>query len=187
MKVKEIIAYACGFIGEKEIAEKLNQSGTVSYSDKEQEKVNTLLRCFNFVNEEIASDYLPYLTTEEIDVKNSILNFSDLSKTLISVYAIKGSFGCNVRFREFPEYVEILGKAKSITYSFLPDKKDLEDEFVFFNGLSARIFAYGIASEYFLVDGLSEDAEIWEERFKESLFVLSRKKSEIKLPKRKWF
>ena len=63
----------------------------------------------------------------------------------------------------------------------------INDEFDFYNGLSARIFAYGIASEYFLSDGLSEDAEIWEERFKESLFVLSRKRSETKLPKRKWF
>ena len=187
MKVKEIIAYACAFIGEKEIAEKLNSSSSVTYSDKEQEKVDALLRCFNFVNEEIASDYLPYLVTEDISVDNSILNYSSLSKTIINIYSIKGSFGRNVKFKTYPDFVEIFGKANKITYSYLPENKALNDEFDFYNGLSARIFAYGIASEYFLSDGLSEDAEIWEERFKESLFVLSRKRSETKLPKRKWF
>lgn len=186
MKVKEIIAYACEFIGEKELAEKLNSQETVTYSAKEQEKVDSLLRCFNFVNEEIASDYLPYLITEEIDVNNSILNFSTLSKTIINIYQIKGSFGRNVRYKTYPEYVEIFGRAKEITYSFLPEKEELNDDFTFYNGLSARIFAYGIASEYLLIDGLSEDAEIWEERFKEGLFVLSRKRSEARLPRRKW-
>ena len=186
MKVKEIIAYACGFIGEKEIEEKLESTSTVTFTDKEQEKVDALLRCFNLVNEEIASDYLPYLITEEINVDNSILNYSSLSKTIINIYAIKGTFGRNVRYKPYPDYVEIFGKAKLITYSFLPEKCELNDEFSFYNGLSARILAYGIASEYLLSDGLSEDAEIWEERFKESLFVLSRKRSETKLPKRKW-
>lgn len=186
MKVKEILAYASEFIGEREIAKKLASSETETFSNREQEKVDALLRCFNFVNEEIASDYLPYLTREEINVDNSILNFSSLSKTLINIYSIKGRFH-NVRYRQYPDYVQIFGKAKEIVYSFLPDKHELDDEFEFYNGLSARIFAYGVASEYFLIDGLSEDAEIWEERFKESLFVLSRKKSETKLPKRKWF
>ena len=86
MKVKEIIAYACGFIGEKEIEEKLESTSTVTFTDKEQEKVDALLRCFNLVNEEIASDYLPYLITEEINVDNSILNYSSLSKTIINIY-----------------------------------------------------------------------------------------------------
>lgn len=38
MKVKEIIAYACEFIGEKELAEKLNSQETVTYSAKNRKK-----------------------------------------------------------------------------------------------------------------------------------------------------
>ena len=68
----------------------------------------------------------------------------------------------------------------------MPDFEDMEltDTVEFFNGLSARVYAYGIASEFLLVSGVSDDAEIWEERFKESLFVLSRKRGEHRLPKR---
>lgn len=187
MKVKEIIAFACSFIGEQEIVKKLTSTEAVSLTDKEQEKVDTLVRCFNLVNQEIASDYLPFLYTEEIDIDNSILNYADLDKTIINVYAVKGTFNRNVKYKAYTNYIQIFGKAKSITYSYLPDKSELDDDVEFFNGLSARNYAYGIASEYLLCDGLSEDAEIWEERFKESLFVLSRKRSELKLPARRWF
>ena len=65
MKVKEIIAFACSFIGEQEIVKKLTSTEAVSLTDKEQEKVDTLVRCFNLVNQEIASDYLPFLYTAE--------------------------------------------------------------------------------------------------------------------------
>ena len=184
MKVKDIVILTCLFIGEKELSSKLEENS--SLSEREQERVDTLVRCYNLVNQEIASDYLPFLYTEKIDVNNSILNFSDLEKTIVNVYEVRGSLNANVRYKEYPNYLEILGHAKKITYSFLPEDAELNDDVEFYNGLSERIYAYGMASEFLLCDGLSEDAEIWEERYKESLFVLSRKRSEIRLPKRRW-
>ena len=75
MTVKDIIKLVCEFVGEKEILSKLNSTEAVSYTDREQEKLDLMVQCFNLVNQEIASDFLPFLTKEEIDVKNSILNF----------------------------------------------------------------------------------------------------------------
>lgn len=186
MTVKDIIKLVCEFVGEKEILSKLNSTEAVSYTDREQEKLDLMVQCFNLVNQEIASDYLPFLTKEEIDVKNSILNFSEFEKTVVNVYEVKNRFGTSLRFRLFPNYLEISGHAKSIVYSYLPDDKVLTDNVEMLNGLSARVYAYGVASEFLLIDGLSEDAEIWEERFKESLFVLSRKRGEHVLPRRSW-
>lgn len=184
MKVKDLVIYTSLFIGEKELASKLEEN--TSLTQREQERVDTMVRCYNLVNQEIASDYLPFLYTEKIDVNNSVLNFSDLSKTIINIYEVKGNLNINIRYKRYPEYLQIFGHAKKITYSYLPEDLELNDNVEFFNGLSSRIYAYGMASEYLLCDGLSEDAEIWEERFKESLFVLSRKRSEIRLPKRRW-
>lgn len=186
MTVKDIIKLVCDFVGEKEILKKLNSVETLNMSEREQEKLDLMTRCFNLVNQEIASDYLPFLTKETIDVENSILNFYDLSKTVVNVYEVRNKFGVNLKFTVYPNYIEINGKAKSIVYSFLPDDLGIDDEIEFFNGLSARVYAYGVASEFLLIDGLGEDAETWEERFKESLFVLSRKRGEHVLPKRRW-
>lgn len=187
MTVREIIKLVCDFVGEKELSAKLDSASFAAYTDREQEKLDLLVQCFNLVNQEIASDFLPFLTKEEVDVNNSILNFSELGKVVINIYEIKNRFGKCLRFKLYPNYVEVYGHAKKVVYSFLPADKILSNEVEMFCGLSGRIYAYGIASEFLLIDGLSEDAEIWEDRFKESLFVLSRKKGEHILPKRSWF
>ena len=185
MTVKDILKLVCSFVGERDILSKFEVEDS-TFTAREEQKVESMVRCFNLVLQEIASDYIPFLIKEEIDVENSILNFSNLNKSVVNVYEIKNRFGMNLKFKLFPNYVEIEGKAKSIVYSFLPDEKGLNDEAELCCGITPRVLAYGIASEYFLIEGIGEDAEIWEERFKESLFILSRKRGEHILPKRNW-
>lgn len=185
MTVRDIIKLVCQFVGEKELEIKLNSSDS-EFSTREQEKLNLMVSCFNLVNQEIASDYLPFLTKEEIDVKDSILNFSDLDKTIINVYEVKNAFGICLKYQVFSDCIQINGKAKSIVYSYLPEEKTLDSQLDMINGLNKRVYAYGVASEFLLIDGMSDDAEVWEDRFKQSLFVLSRKRGEHVLPKRSW-
>lgn len=185
MTVKGIIKLVCEFVGERELLKKLDMQNPV-YSTRESEKLETMIKCFNLVNQEIASDYLPFLLEEEIDVRNSILNFSSLSKNVVAVYQVKDCLGFGLKFRNYPNYVEIFGAAKKIVYSYLPAELELDAQVESNNGLSERVYAYGVASEYLLVDGMSDDAEIWEERFKESLFMLSRRHGEHRLPRRRW-
>ena len=68
----------------------------------------------------------------------------------------------------------------------MPDELSITDNVVFSNGLSARVFAYGIASEFFLVKGMSSNAQIFEEKFKNSLFAISQSKGERRMPKRRF-
>ena len=184
MTVKEILKLAIEFVGEKELAIKLDTEEELS--EKETEKMKTMLSCFNLVNQEIAGEYLPFLTREDVDVMSGKIFFSDLSKTVINIYEVKDKFGFNLPFKVISNCVEVKRKPKSVIYSFLPEMLTLDDEVEFFNGLSARVYAYGIASEFLLQSGLGDDAEIWEERYKESLFILSRKRGEHRLPKRSW-
>ena len=191
MKVKNILELALEFVGEKELLEKLKKTGNkeaddVVFSEREQQKLDEMLLCFNMVNQEIASDYLPFLTKETIDATRGMFLSSELSKKVINIYEVKDKFGFNLNFKVISNCVETRKSAKTVVYSFLPEKMEMEDEVEFFNGLSARVYAYGVASEFLLVGGLSGDAEIWEERYKESLFVLSRKRGEHRLPKRSW-
>ena len=65
MTVKDIIKLVCDFVGERELLAKLESTEAVTYTSREQEKLDLMVRCFNLVNQEIASDYLPFLTKEE--------------------------------------------------------------------------------------------------------------------------
>ena len=182
MKVQEIIKLVCDFVGEKELREKLDAEATLT--DKQQEKIDAMVRCFNLVNKEVATDFVPFLTKEEVD--GQIINFSSLKKKVVHIFALKNRFGMNLRFKCFPNFVEAEGRAKTVLYSFFPEELVLTDEVQCASCLSARVFAYGVASEYLLIFGISDDAEIWENRFKQSLFMLTRKKGEHLLPKRRW-
>lgn len=198
MKVKDVLKLALEFVGEKQLLEKLNAQDAESqnaesqeveevvFNESEKQKLGEMLTCFNLVNQEIASDYLPFLTKESVDVSNGFFRFSDLSKNVINVYEVKDRFGFCLNFKVISNCVETKKSAKSVVYSFLPEQLGFEDEIEFFNGLSARVYAYGVASEFLLLSGLSGDAEVWEERYKESLFILSRKRGEHRLPKRCW-
>ena len=53
--------------------------------------------------------------------------------------------------------------------------------------ISARILAYGVASEYCFLEMLYDDATLWENRYKNALLCAQRKKGELKLKKRGWF
>ena len=57
MLVKDIIKLACDFTGNENIAQKLEQSSSLESS--EQETVDGLVKCFNLVNNEIASEFVP--------------------------------------------------------------------------------------------------------------------------------
>lgn len=186
MKVLNIIKLVCDFVGERELFGKLSSS-TLSLeelSEKEQQKIDRMLRCFNLVNQEIASEYAPLLQKEE--VCGSIINFSTLSKKVISVFEVKNRFGFSLSFRQFQNHIEVKGNAKTVLYSYFPDELLLKDEFEGSAAISERVYAYGTASEYLLLEGVGEDAQIWENRYKESLFVLTRKKGEHILPRRRW-
>ena len=71
-----------------------------------------------------------------------------------------------------------------IIYKTFPTELTLSQSFS--STIPERVYAYGVAREYYFNQTLFDDAEIWEERFKNSLQILTRKKSEIKMPKRRW-
>ena len=183
MTVKEILKLVCEYVGERDILSKLDDA-EANFTDYEQEKLDVLVKCFNLVNQEVATDYIPLLLKEEVSEEKIL--FSSLSKTLVNVYEVKNRFGMNLKFKLYPDYVEVDGKPKTIVYSFLPEDLTLNDDVVCNQRINARVYAYGIASEFLLIYGIGENAEIWEERFKASLFVLSKKNSSCVLPKRSW-
>ena len=187
MTVKNVLKLVCEFVGEKELLTKLSSESAVTYTSKEQEKLDTMLRCLNLVNQEIASDYLPFIREESVDENNSTLLFSTLSEDVVAIYQVKDRFGFPLRFKNCPNSIKIEGKAKKVIYSYLPEELEMTDSIDKMNGLSERVYAYGVASEFLMFYGFGSDAEIWEDRFKTSLFMLSQKHGEHRLPHRRWF
>ena len=185
MKAIEIIKLACDFTGNDELAVKLDQEGSV-LSNNEKKVVSTLLKCFNLVQNEVACQYIPLVAFQDVMTNDFKVDYSNFDKKPIAIISAKDKFGRNLRFKAFPEYMVVFsGKAK-VKYHYMPQEISSIDSDIEEPLLPMRIYAYGVAREYFLLQNLSDDADIWEVRFKDSLSVFARKKQDVKMPCRRW-
>ena len=182
MLVKDIIALACDFTENQKVKDALADNLTLT--DEESAICDSLVKCFNLVNNEIASEYIPILKNEVVKTKDFKVEFSDLTFSPSQIISVKDAYGRKIRFKVFDDYIMALASSVEITYTTMPTQLTLESEFS--STLPERVYAYGIAREYYFLQSLFDDADIWEERFKNTLQVLQRKRSEILMPRRRW-
>lgn len=191
MEVKDILKLAIVFLDKKELLEDEKflatlPEGYVSNEKREQD-INQLLLCFNLIYNEIARDYMPLLQKEEIEFSDDKFSYNALQKVLLDVFSLKNLNGRNVKYKMYPTYLYAKTKKAVIEYSYEPENLEIDDEIENFGGrIPARVFGYGVAMEYSFLASQSTEALIWEQRYKESLLAISRKKSEIVLPSRRW-
>ena len=188
MEIKNILKLTCLFLGKENLENITELDGSETSTSAQQKELNFLLRCLNLTYSEIASDYIPLLKTEKVLTTDGKIVFSNLSKNLCEVKSLKDENGFKVNYKLYPDYILADGKNFEITYSYLPEalssiSSTLEN---FSKKVSEKILAYGTAMEYCFISGLYDDAQIWEKRFKDAILVRSGKKTEIKLPKRRW-
>lgn len=188
MNIKNVIKTACLFLGKEDLENTVALGGQTAESASDIKELNMLLRCFNLVYSEIANDYVSLLHTEDITTDNGKIDYSNLSKNLLEVKSLTDQNGYRVNYVLYPGHILTKVDKVIITYSYEPDAlKSYEDEILEFSKkVCERTLAYGVAMEYCFISGLYDDAQIWEKRFKDALLVKNRKKSEMRLPKRRW-
>lgn len=188
MTAKNIIKTACVFLQKDELLDVTELDGQETATSSQTKELEHLLRCLNLVISEIASDYIPLINREKLTPVNGKIQLSSFSKDLIDVLQVKDKFGIKTNYKLFPSYIETIDGDVEVTYSFQPTAlSNLSSEMEQFSQkISERVVAYGVAMEYSFICGLHDDASIWEKRFKDGLIIASRKKSDIRLPKRRW-
>lgn len=189
MKVKDIIENVCVYLGKEEILDSNIFNANGSEPDAHQIKeVNKMLKCLNNITNEISSDYLPLLKEKKVEFNDGRLNIFDVDDNIQEIISIKSTLGRNLKYKLVDNQIICLANMATITYKVYPEELELNDDAETFSGrLSARVLAYGVASEFCYLEMLYDDATIWETRFKNALFFASRKKGELKLKQRGWY
>ncbi len=186
MKVKDIIELSVMFLDKEDLLSYAPFGSINEIPELENKEIEHLKKCFNLIYNEIATAYLPLLKTEEVVFVDNILPYTKLSKNIAEVRKLFSN-GKNVSYTLEEDGLHAEDKKAKITYSYTPDDLNFEDEVFMFGGkLPERVFAYGIAMEFCLISGLYDDAEVWETRFYSGLKEVCSKKSEIRLPSRRW-
>ena len=183
MKVLEIVKLAALFAGKREVVTSL--MGAVQPEPYLQEEIDMFVRCVNLVNHEIASDYIPLVYEETLTGEFGKFSYTKFAKKVYEIIRATSFGGDKIRFKLFPTYMQTNINTVNVMYSYLPDIVDLSSD-INYPKLSENVFAYGVAMEYLLINTLSDEAQIWERRYRDGLFLASRKTHEKTLPKRRW-
>lgn len=181
MKVEEVIVVACNLIGENAFVNKIT-SGAMLTAD-ETEKKNKLLRCFNFIQSEIATEFFPLIAKEKVSSLNGEFELSKLSKNLVYVVSLKSRTGENIKFKLHGRTLVFEGEGE-LEYCYDPKEALISDDVVVC--LPARVIAYGLLREYYLLEDMPTEASLMEEKFKSSILAYSSNKRNINTPKPLW-
>ena len=182
MSVKDIIILACDFTENKELGKALESN--TALTDEQNEIVSELEKCFNLVNNEVASEYFPILKCENIKPINFKVSLSSLSSPVLRVVSVQDSQCRKVKFKVYDNYLMAFANDVNVIYQSLPNDLSINDDF--YTTIPNRVYAYGVAREYYFLHTLFDEADIWEERFKDVLSILQGRRSEVRIPQRRF-
>lgn len=197
MKLREIVKLSCIMLNIDEVlnGEKLydesfdieNENSIILTGSVEERNLNLLVRCFNLVYNEIATDYFPLITLENIKITNGSFNLNNLQNKFYKLIKIESDDILVNKFEIYDNILYLKNGDYKIVYAYSPDKVTLNSEINTFNGkIMDRIFAYGLNKEFCFISGLYSESESYKAKFEESLKSAKIVKHSIKLPKRRW-
>lgn len=182
MKVKDIMMKAAELVGN---ADELQNyfDGTSSTLGKKQAEL--LLTCFNFVENELALDYIPLIKEEAFTPNGGKISYSDFSSSIVRILRVEAN-GKAVPFRLFAAYMEADERSVVVRYAYTPTEKAADGESEYRTGVSERLIAFGMAAEYCTALGRYEEAGIWDKKYKEGIEAIKKIGTKRKLPSRRW-
>lgn len=185
MQVKDIIAAALRLVGLGSTADALNAGEELSSGDSET--VTAFLYCFNAVEDEVARCYLPLKCRETLNFNGGELYYSAFGHTPVRIRKIVSGAG-NVPYELYPRYIRADCEKAEVHYEYSPSKKGLNDESDFTESIVGEyLLACGAASEYCLLNGEIEAAQLWESRYRAEIDAAQRKAlPKGYMPLRRW-
>ena len=185
MKVKDIVVTTLKILGRNLLAEKLAEGGETDAGEKDT--VNTLVHCFNAVEDEVARSYIPLCAEQTLRSFDGEFPFELFEHTPVRITAVKAD-GAEVAYKIFPDYIKADAERVSVEYDYAPAVKDIDGVSEFNCAVGAYLFACGAAAEYCLINGEIQAAEMWESKYRQEIESVQRKSVTAGgyIPPRRW-
>ena len=183
MKVKQIMASAARLCGRQDVAEYLERGFTEDLSAAERE-AETLLKCYNLAENEIALDYLP-LRREERFESDGCVPYAAFAEPPVEILSVRDEAGRSLRFAAGEKGVRVREGRAVIRYSVRPRVKGPGDRPELSEKGDARLLALGTACEYALMSGNYDAASLLDRRYRDALACACRERGG-RLRMRRW-
>lgn len=182
MKVKDIILSAATRLGISDGVSAYYENGDGTC----EREAELLLSCYNSVEAELALDYLPLHAEEVLRTTTGALQFSVFSHSPVRILSIKNEKGENVEYSIYPKYVKTGAGTYTITYTYTPEKKTIDEEGEFGISMPEQLLLYGVLAEYCMAEGMFEDASAWDKKYKDAIETVYKIGTCTRLQSRRW-
>ena len=184
MQVSDVIISALNLLGRNELSKALSENAELD--EEGTETVNTLLYCYNAVEDELARKYVPLNAKEDLTSYSGKFYYKDFAHPPVKIKRVL-SGGNEIDYQLLTEYMAVNATKITVEYEFAPSKKQLDGVSDFGLEISEHLLALGMAAEYCLINGEIEAAELWESKYRSQIdFAQSRLPSCKSLPPRRW-
>ena len=182
MQLKEAIQICLTYLGDED--------ASINAQTAQHPKLKLLVKCANLVIKEIATEYVPLIEEETVDVVDGNINYEGLTRKVAEVRKVEDiDSGLASKFYCAPTHCKVLNdgvKRAKIVYSYIPLDIDIEEDCPLSPVVSAKTLALGICAEYSMISGMYEQSVMYSDRFKQDMRTAVRKKGEIRIKPRRW-
>lgn len=174
MKVKEIMVTAAELCGRQDLSDFLTDKNGAEAAQMRREE-ETLLRCYNLAENEIALDYLPLRAEEEFLSDGTVL-YGAFRVPPLEIVAVYAENGARVRFVANADGVRTPAGKVRIAYTYRPRVKTASDDAELCIKGDGRLLALGTASEFALMSGMFDAASLLDRRYRDALACACRER-----------
>lgn len=187
MQVRDCVAFAAEVLDAQNAVKYLKSGETNDYNNV-SDTIETLLKAYNAVADEIARDFIKLTRSESFSVTGGEVRYGAFYDNPLKILSVKNVSGSEANAKICPDKIATDEGEITVEYVFAPSARGLDDESDFtYTEIGERTIGYGVAAEYALMRGMYEQAVIYNEKFiaamKNALF--RRKKPKVK--GRAWF
>ena len=183
MMVREVLVCAAELCGRKDLADFAAGKSGENAAEAERE-CETLLRCYNMTENEVALDYLPLRREEEL-ISDGRIEYGAFSKPPVEIFAVRGERGEKLPFRTDEEGVRVRAGRTAVSYSYRPAVKKAGDRAELNRKGDGRLLALGTACEFALLNGMTEEAALLDRKYRDALACACRERGG-RLKMRRW-
>lgn len=178
----EILKLSATFLGLDQTVEYLSSDKSQEPSDEVKQQINQLTIFMNYVLREITKEHFPLVQKETVTSdQDGKIYFSKFKRNATQIKDVKNFLDLSCHFEIFPDFlkVENPNTEYKVFYAYSPKTiLNLDDEIEIPFGVDYFVICFGIASEFALVKGLYDEAEMWESKFKAELKAIKSRTGE---------
>lgn len=183
MTVKEILDIACTFVNRLDVKDYFSNGNGDEEAVKGGEVFIDLL---NVVINELACTYVPMITSEDVVAIGGRIHYKDLKEKAVKILKVTDRNNTQIDYEYAYQYITVNQPCVTVFYEYSPKKVGIDDEVGYLEkDVSARVIAYGVASEYLLVNGDFDEAVTWHKRYTDAIASLCLPKNK-KVAGRLW-